>query len=208
MRLFSILAATLLFVLSAEAQTVSVDPSGANTGTLQNGLQFGKARSRKVPGPRGQPPRTITVPPGEGIASKQDAGGNQFGLDLFTNATPRLSVTANGNIGIGNLQGLMLPTKALEVHTSGDVEVGLQSNDEGGRLWTLQSSGVTKGPLDATFQIIDRTANLSRLQIDGTGTVTVGVLRITGGADLAEPFQASDAEVPPGSVMIIDENND
>ncbi len=39
------------------------------------------------------------------------------------------------------------------------------------------------------------------------GTMTCKVLTITGGADLAEPFLMSEAEVPKGAVMIIDEDN-
>jgi len=37
-------------------------------------------------------------------------------------------------------------------------------------------------------------------------TVEVAVLRITGGCDLAEPFQMSEPEIPKGSVVIIDED--
>ena len=39
------------------------------------------------------------------------------------------------------------------------------------------------------------------------GTVTTGVLTITGGADLAEPFQMSGDKIPAGSVVVIDEEN-
>jgi hypothetical protein len=39
------------------------------------------------------------------------------------------------------------------------------------------------------------------------GTVRTSVLTITGGADIAEPFKMSSAEIPKGSVVIIDEQN-
>jgi hypothetical protein len=138
---------------------------------------------------------------GEGVASRRVPGGNQWGLDLFTNHFARLSILNNGQIGIGTQS----PTRTLEIQSSGDVEIGLKSRDSGGRLWTLQSSGVTGASLDSTFQIIDRTAGLSRLAIDSFGMVTVNVLRITGGADIAEPFETSAAL--PGTVLVIDERH-
>lgn len=39
------------------------------------------------------------------------------------------------------------------------------------------------------------------------GTLTCNVLTITGGADLAEPFQMSEDEIPKGAVVVIDEEN-
>jgi hypothetical protein len=48
---------------------------------------------------------------GEGIASKRTAGGNQWGLDFYTFGTPRLSITAGGNVGIGTLT----PSEQLEL---------------------------------------------------------------------------------------------
>jgi hypothetical protein len=66
----------------------------------------------------------------------------------------------------------------------------LLSTTGGGRLWTIQSSsGSAPAPLNGTFQIIDRTAGKARLIVDNTGTVSVGVLQITGGSDVAEPFE-------------------
>jgi hypothetical protein len=45
------------------------------------------------------------------------------------------------------------------------------------------------------------------LQIAGGGSITTPVLQITGGSDLAEPFQTSQEDIPKGSVVIIDEEN-
>jgi hypothetical protein len=156
----------------------------------------------------------MTFPTGAGIASNRAGGaGNGNGLDFFTSAFGlgqiRMSITANGRIGVGTLA----PSRAFEVDGAGDVEFGLMSKDTGGRLWTIQSSGVVaSGPnvaLNGSFQIIDRTAGVSRMQIDpGTGVVSVGVLRITGGADLAEPFRMSDNTLEPGSVVVIDEEHE
>jgi hypothetical protein len=62
---------------------VSVDPEGRNTNGLTWGLTFGADNS------------------GEGIASKRSAGGNQDGLDFYTDYLPALSIDNQGRVGIG-----------------------------------------------------------------------------------------------------------
>ncbi|MCX6182097.1 MAG: tail fiber domain-containing protein [Bacteroidetes bacterium] len=52
---------------------------------------------------------------GEGITSKRTAGGNQYGLELITSSTARLSITNGGNVGIGCTS----PQYAL--HVIGDI---------------------------------------------------------------------------------------
>jgi hypothetical protein len=182
------------------AQTVQVDHEEANDGGLAHGIAFGVPHERKVSGDGTgagfTQPGGITV-----IASPRKTGSpNLFGLNFSTNNRLSLSITASGQIGVGTAT----PSKQLEVRGTGDVEIGLQSNDAGARLWTIQSTGTGKGGLDANFQIYDRTANISRLQIDSTGLVSVNTLRITGGTDMAEPFAFSDQDVVPGSVVVID----
>lgn len=54
-----------------------------NTGAVNPGLTFGYGS-------------------GEGIGSKRDSGGNQYGLDFYTHFLPRMSIDGNnGNVGIG-----------------------------------------------------------------------------------------------------------
>ena len=43
---------------------------------------------------------------GEGIVSKRTAGGNQFGMDFYTNFINRMSITNGGNVGIGQTNPL------------------------------------------------------------------------------------------------------
>jgi hypothetical protein len=159
-----------------------------------------------------RPPYTVTSV--TGIASNRTSSGtNLLGLDFYTSILGipgvRMSITSAGLVGVGT----QTPSRAVEIRSAGDVELGLMSKDSGGRLWTIQSSGVvssgTNVPLNGSFQIIDRTAGVSRMQIDpATGMVSVGILRITGGADLAEPFAMSDNTLRPGSVVVIDEEHE
>lgn len=216
--LAGILAAGLLAaaVWPAYAQSVQVDAAGANRGTLSTGaLLFGSTEpANPVSCPiailnhtRAPCPPVATL---EGIISPRTAGPqiagqlpkvplNQYGLDLYTAGAPRLSVTHAGRIGIGTQN----PTYSVQVQGSGDVQLALVSADIGGKTWTVQSSGTIDKTKVGTFQIIDRDQNVQRLGIDSQGMVTVKSLQITGGSDLAEPFQTA-RRLAPGSVVVID----
>ncbi len=63
---------------------VRVDGANTNIGTTAGGvLRFGGGGS------------------GELIASKRNAGGNQYGIDFYTGHNNRLAITNTGNVGIG-----------------------------------------------------------------------------------------------------------
>ncbi len=66
---------------------MNIDNGDAATGTITNGLTFGFGSS-------------------EGISSKRNPGGNQFGLDFYTQTVSRLSITNAGNVGIGTTNPL------------------------------------------------------------------------------------------------------
>ena len=59
-----------------------IDNGNGNTGTVANSITFGNSS-------------------GEGIGSKRNAGGNQYGLDFYTNSVNRMAITQAGNVGIG-----------------------------------------------------------------------------------------------------------
>jgi hypothetical protein len=164
---------------------LNINQAEDNDGTLIHGLKFGGSGS------------------GEGVASRRTEGEMKWGLELFTNHLPRISILNDGKIGIGT----RTPSRALQIEGTGDVELGLRSigrTARTGRLWTLQASGNAVPELAGTFQIIDRSANVARLLIFPDGIVSVGVLKITGGSDLAEPFAVSTGDLPSGSVVSID----
>lgn len=79
---------------------LSVDFDNSFNGDLVNNLN-----ALKFGGAAGLAPGT------EGIASKRTAGGNQFGLDFFTNNVSRLAISNGGNVGIGTTA----PAAKLEV---------------------------------------------------------------------------------------------
>jgi hypothetical protein len=62
--------------------TINVDYLNANAGAVTPGIVFGN-------------------PSGEGISSKRTTGGNQYGLDFYTNSTRQMSITNSGSVGIG-----------------------------------------------------------------------------------------------------------
>ena len=60
---------------------LNLDQNNGNSGSVANALTFGSSS-------------------GEGIASKRNSGGNQFGLDFYTGSLNRLSIANDGNIAI------------------------------------------------------------------------------------------------------------
>jgi len=91
------------------AGKLSVDPGNLNDGAITPGLSFGQGS-------------------GEGMASKRTATGNQYGLDFYTGYANRMSVTQNGNIGIGtNAPSVRLEvvgTGSVTTSTDGFVDIG------------------------------------------------------------------------------------
>ena len=131
--------------------------------------------------------------------------------------TAGLRITGNGIFNGGRIGiGTPSPSRELEAQNSADVEIGMKSTDTGGHLWTLQSSAVTgSASLDASFQIVDRTASLSRFLIGTNGNVGIGTsnptnkLHVNGGITCTALVQTSDrnakenfAPISPDDVLI------
>lgn len=76
-----------------------IDPNNKNSGTpTANALMFGTYQGT-----------------GEAIASKRTAGVNQNGLDFYTGAISRLSITSAGDVGIGTA------TPSAKLHVVGNI---------------------------------------------------------------------------------------
>jgi len=143
----------------APAGAVNVDPSNYNGGTLNPGpgLLFGG-------------------PTGEGIASKRNSGGNQWGLDFYTNHLNRIAITNGGFVGIGTT----IPQKQLSIANGMNID---QSNQNAGgiNLGTLtfgsnsgEGIGSSRiGPINL-YGLDLYTNNIPRVYVTNTGNVGIG----------------------------------
>ena len=73
-------------------------------------------------------------------------------------------------------------------------------------LWDL-ALGTTPGLLQTNSLRFFSDGNGDVMSLSTNGNLFVRVLTITGGADVAEPFEMSQPEIAKGAVVIIDENN-
>ncbi|MBI3850306.1 MAG: hypothetical protein HY298_08465 [Verrucomicrobia bacterium] len=90
------------------APGVNVDQFNANNGDIGYALRFG-------------------IGSGEGIGSKRTPGGNQYGLDFYTQFTNRMAITQSGLVGIGTNN----PAAALHVVGGGTTNLALKISNGG-----------------------------------------------------------------------------
>jgi hypothetical protein len=146
--------------------------------------------------------------------------------------SPRLTIQQNGNIGIGHTRpveklvvydgNINLPSgNRLQIWTSqrnggihwdNNVNAGFYLYQDGtasdnGSVLTLDGfAGGNKLAITDINVGIGTTNPSAKLEV--IGRTKTQVLEITGGSDLAEPFEVTEnAEVIPGSVLVIDKNN-
>jgi hypothetical protein len=156
---------------------MNIDQGGGNSGVINNGASTGYGL-------------TFGSSSGEGIASqRQSTGGNQYGLDFYTDFTKRLSISQSG---LASVTGDFLvvnggtPVYAYlgDDGIGNDVQIG------------SQKSGVTAVSCYNTADNAYMHLYCSSITIEG-------------GSDLAEPFKFTegDNEVPQGAVVVIDGRN-
>jgi len=127
------------------------------------------------------------------------------GLEFRTGTNGnKMTIQAGGNVGIGTIN----PSRTLHLLSSGDTELGIQSSDASGHLWTLQSSGVSGSGRDATFQIIDRSVGggESRLLITTNGFVGIGSVSPTNVLDVLGNISCSGNVFAHGVLLTSDRN--
>lgn len=137
----------------------------------------------------------------------------------------------NGLVGVANNGGAAFgvwgkSTSGYAGHFDGAVRINFASpfnkpqlevkepSDSGFARLRMQTG--TRPLWDIALGTSPNATNMLRFYSDGNGDVmtltpqgnlSVRVLTITGGADLAEPFPMSDGEIPKGALVIIDEKN-
>jgi hypothetical protein len=122
-----------VFVPSLYEETdVNIDINNANAGSVSPGLRFGNAS-------------------GEGIASQRTAGGNQFGLDLYTGYQPRLSINSSGLVAIGT--GATFDGSQLQVQGANNGVEGTSTSGGSGVVGTNANTTIgTAGVLGIAGQ--------------------------------------------------------
>ena len=151
-------------VLNAQAggsyTSMLVDYLGTNSGSFNDnttagtGLVFGGAFGTG----------------GAGIASKGNVGGNRNGLDFYTTALNRMSITSEGKVGISTTA----PTASLDVNGStrlrGLTTAGVVMTDANGNL--SSSSAALAG---STIQNQSASVQTANFNISGSGYVASNV---------------------------------
>lgn len=167
-----------------------------------------------------------------GQAHKSPGGGpsnHQFQISNASDPWTRyFTIDLDGNVGINEI------TPTAKLHVNGDakftqgnrsVQIRPGNTDGSGEITIANASGsdsiIIDGQTGAAGGLIDMRdggkiqmfngAGDSRIELDGQngtglfpGNVEVASLTITGGADLAEPFDVADDGVRPGMVLSID----
>ena len=217
-------------VVLAGGTNVSVDVAGNtltinSTGGASGWTPSGSNQYSSVPG-------NVGIGTASPLAKLQV---NAVSGDLFRvqqNGSTRLYLDAAGRLGVG---GSFNPQAALHVqggqwdvtNTEGDVKIGDATNrltigvatsGGGAGITRLRAKGGTGGSLilgtDAADVLsINPAGNVGvgtlapTSKLDVAGTLKTQVITITGGSDVAEPFEMSDDEVlEPGTVVSIDPN--
>jgi hypothetical protein len=136
-----------------------------------------------------------------GLRHNQFLGNGPRALAFGLSGSEKARITNDGKVGIGTTN----PSGALHVASGGVAVTGQSSPYLGaGQGLFMEFAGGT-----GSVYAYDYSANGPlplRLNAPG-GTVSVPVLQITGGSDLAEPFLLTGEGIAKGSLVIIDEAN-
>lgn len=136
------------------ATSMNVDENNSNNGTTANALLFGSNS-------------------GEAIASKRTAGGNQYGLDFYTNFTTKISISNAGNVGIGTtapvvpLQFANVAGNKISFFQNGSNHYGMGTQASLLQVFTPTSAD------DIAFGYGNSGAFTENVRMDGSGSLAV-----------------------------------
>jgi hypothetical protein len=151
-----------------------VDLANLNNGGLSPGLHFGLSS-------------------GEGVASKRTAGGNQYGLDFYTDFAARMSIDNAGNVGIGTTS----PGSALDVQ--GNIATNSAFGFSSVQQWTSPYGVYISAPQSETMGLF--TSGTQRVTIASSGNVGINTTTPGAALDVAGSLNVSGA-VSAGSLNI------
>ncbi|MCW3125143.1 MAG: hypothetical protein JWO03_801 [Bacteroidetes bacterium] len=109
---------------------ITVDANGENTGTEDFTLRFGECDFT-----------------GEVIGSKRSSGGNEYGLDFYTDHINRLAIMNNGNVGIGTTT----PNTRVKVIDQNNNSIGVEVIIVGNPKNNLGITGVNSLALENIY---------------------------------------------------------
>jgi hypothetical protein len=158
-----------------------------------------------------------------GMQESQLQFKNRFSLVAPLAGNAVMTLLQSGNVGIGSTN----PTAPLHIEGTADTQFRIVDRKPYGRNWAFAIGHNNPGDfvfLDATgnanvwrvmpgnsgaFVVDNRNVGIGtsnpQAALDVAGTTRTGVLQITGGADLAEPFEINEAEtIKPGMLVAID----
>ncbi len=162
-----------------------------------------------------RPGARMTVLPesssGREIIFEKRPVGNNGPFEVFSRIGTAESFFLSKEVGFGMNQ----PNANIDIlEDSPSKNARIQLRHADGLTWELSSNRGGIGELSAAFQLVDRSNGVARLTVLGNGTTRVKVLQITGGSDIAEPFNVNEPQsltekdratrIKPGMVVAID----